>query len=53
MFNFTDTYLPGASDVTNYVNRIEVPGASAITFRKTLAQVIYTGCAGYPSGFLV
>jgi hypothetical protein len=52
-FNFTDTYLPGASDVTNYFNRIEVPPASAVSFSKTLSQVIYTGCKGYPSAFLV
>lgn len=52
-FNFTDTYLPGASDVTAYFNRIEVPPASDIFFSKTLQQVIYTGCAGYPSGHLV
>lgn len=52
-FNFTDTYLPGASDVTTYFNRIEVPPASAIAFSKTLSQVIYTGCTGFPSGFLV
>jgi hypothetical protein len=52
-FNFTDTYLPGASEVTDYFNRIEVPPASAIAFSKTLAQVIYTGCKGFPSGFLV
>ena len=52
-FNFTDTYLPGASDVTNYFNRIEVPPASAVKFSETLSQVIYTGCTGYPSGFLV
>lgn len=52
-FNFTDTYLPGASEVTDYFNRIEVPPASAVAFSKTLAQVIYTGCAGFPSGYLV
>jgi hypothetical protein len=52
-FNFTDTYLPGASDITDYFNRIEVPAASAIKFSETLAQVVYTGCKGFPSGFLV
>ena len=52
-FSFTDTYLPGASDVTNYFNRIEVPPASAVKFSETLSQVVYTGCHGFPSGFLV
>lgn len=52
-FNFTDTYLPGASDVTNYFNRIEIPNCSDIHFSKTLSQVFYTGADGYPSGFLV
>jgi hypothetical protein len=52
-FNFTDTYLPGASDVTNYFDRIEVPPASAIGFSQTLSMNIYTGCTGFPSGFLV
>ncbi len=52
-FNFTDTYLPGASDVTNYFNRIEVPFCSDVYFSKTLQQVIYTGCQGFPSGHLV
>lgn len=52
-FNFTDTYLPGASEVTDYFNRIEIPGASAIKFSQTLSQVVYTGCKGFPSGFLI
>lgn len=52
-FNFTDTYLPGASDVTDYFNRIEVPPASAIKFSETLSMNIFTGCKGYPSTFLV
>lgn len=52
-FNFTDSYLPGASDVTNYFNRIEVPPASAIKYSETLSMNIYTGCKGYPSTFLV
>lgn len=52
-FNFTDTYLPGASNVTNYFNRIELPGASDIYFSKTAQRIIYAGVKGYPSGFLV
>lgn len=52
-FNFTDTYLPGASDVTNYLQRVEVPPASDAFFSETLSRVIYTGCDGYPSGHLI
>lgn len=52
-FNFTDTYLPGGYDVTNYFNRIEVPPASDVYFSKTLSQVVFTGCKGFPSGYLV
>jgi hypothetical protein len=52
-FNFTDTYLPGASDVTNYFNRIEIPYCSDVYFSKTLQQSIYTGVKGFPSGHLV
>ncbi|HEV2709143.1 MAG TPA: hypothetical protein VGU67_02920 [Edaphobacter sp.] len=52
-FNFTDTYLPGASNVTNYFNRIEVPPASAIKQSQTLSMNVYTGCTGFPSGYLI
>lgn len=52
-FNFTDTYLPGASDVTNYFNRIEVPPSSAIGFSKTLNMTVFTGAKGFPSQYLV
>jgi hypothetical protein len=52
-FNFTDSYLPGASDVTNYFQRIEMMGASDAFFSKTLGSVIYTGVPGFPSGHLV
>lgn len=52
-FNFTDTYLPGATDVTNYANRIEIPDCSDVYFSKGLQMVIYTGCKGFPSGHLV
>lgn len=52
-FNFTDTYLPGATDVTNYFQRIEIPFCSDVYFSKTLQMVIYAGAVGYPSGFLV
>ncbi len=45
--NFTDTYLPGASEVTNYADRIQVPPCSDVYFSKTLGMVIYTGCVGY------
>lgn len=52
-FNFTDTYLPGASDVTNYSARIEAPPASDVYFSEELSQVILTGVATFPSGHLV
>jgi hypothetical protein len=52
-FNFTDTFLPGANEVTNYAQRIEVPPASDVFFSEQLSQVIYTGCTGFPSGHLV
>lgn len=52
-FNFTDTYLPGATDVTNYFDRIEIPFSSDAYFSKTLQQVMFTGCKGFPSGYLV
>lgn len=52
-FNFTDIFLPGASNVTNYFNRIEVPPCSAIKQSQTLNMNVYTGCKGFPSAFLV
>lgn len=52
-FNITDSYLPGASEVTDYFNRIEIPQCSDVHFSKSLSRVFYTGCLGYPSGFLV
>lgn len=52
-FNFTDTYLPGASEVTTLFNRIQIPYCSDVYFSKTLQRVIYTGCQGFPSGHLV
>lgn len=52
-FDFLDSYLTGASDVTNYFDRIEVPFASDVYFSKTLNRVIYTGCLAYPSSFMV
>ena len=49
-FNFTDTYLPGANEVTDYAQRIETPPASDIHFSENLSMVTYVGCPGYPSG---
>jgi hypothetical protein len=51
-FNITDTFLPGASEVTEYFNRIEIPPCSDIHFSKNLQCVFYTGATGFPSDFL-
>jgi hypothetical protein len=51
-FNFTDTYLPGASDVTNYFDIIQLPPSVDVYFAKTLQRVVYTGAVGYQSGHL-
>ena len=51
--NFTDSYLPGATDVTAYFNKIQVPPIVDCYFSKTLQRMIYTGAVGYPSGHLI
>lgn len=52
-FNVTDTYLPGASDVTNYADRILVPPFVDVYYSKTLQSAIYSGAVGFPSTLLV
>ena len=52
LFNFTDTYLPGASNVTNYFNKIQIPPSVDVYFAKTLQRAVYTGAVGYQSGHL-
>jgi hypothetical protein len=52
VFNFTDTYLPGASDVTNYFNKIQIPPSVDVFFAKSLQRAVYTGAVGYQSGHL-
>lgn len=52
LFNFTDTYLPGASNVTNYFNKIQIPPSVDVFFAKTLQRAVYTGAVGYQSGHL-
>lgn len=52
-FDFIDGYLEGASEVTDYFDRIELPFCSDAYFSKRLNRVVYTGCIGYPSGHLV
>lgn len=52
-FDFLDSYLDGASEVTDYFDRIEVPPCSDIAFSKSLNRVAYTGCKGYPSAILI
>lgn len=51
-FNFTDTYLPGASDVTNYFTRIQVPPIVDVFFAKSLQRMVYTGAVGFQSSHL-
>lgn len=51
-FNFTDTYLPGATDVTNYFDKIQLPPCVDVYFAKSLQRVVYTGAVGYQSGHL-
>lgn len=51
-FNITDTYLPGASDVTNYADRILVPPFVDVYYSKTLQSAVYSGAVGYPSTLL-
>jgi hypothetical protein len=53
LFNITDTYLPGASDVTNYANRILIPPFVDAYYSKTLQSVVYSGAQGYPSTLLI
>lgn len=52
LLNFTDTYLPGASDVTNYFDIIQIPPCVDVYFAKTLQRAVYTGAVGYQSGHL-
>lgn len=52
LFNFTDTYLPGASDVTNYFDKIQIPPSVDVYFAKTLQRTVFTGAVGYQSGHL-
>jgi hypothetical protein len=52
LFNFTDTYLPGATDVTNYFDKIQLPPVVDIYFAKSIQRVVYTGAVGYQSGHL-
>lgn len=53
LFNFTDTYLLGASDVTNYFDRKQIPPSVDVYFAKTLQRVVFTGAVGYQSGHLI
>jgi hypothetical protein len=52
-FDFLDSYLTGASNVTDNFDIIELPPCSDAYFSKALNRVIYTGCVGYPSSCLV
>jgi hypothetical protein len=52
-FNITDSYLPGATDITSYLQRVEVTDASDVYFSKSLLRVVYTGMEGFPSAFIV
>ncbi|MDE2102972.1 MAG: hypothetical protein KGL39_37355, partial [Patescibacteria group bacterium] len=50
--NFTDTYLPGANDVTNYFDIIQIPPSVDVYFAKSLMRTVFTGAVGYQSGHL-
>ena len=52
LFNFTDTYLPGATNVTNYFDIIQIPPSVDVYFAKSLQRVVYTGAVGFQSGHL-
>jgi hypothetical protein len=52
-FDFLDSYLTGASEVTDYFDRIEVPPCSDIYFSKSLNRVVYTGAKEYDSSLLI
>lgn len=51
-WNFTDTYLPGATDVTSYFLREPIPPCVDVYFSKTLQRVVYTGAVGYQSAHI-
>jgi len=52
LFNFTDTYLPGATNVTNYFDIIQLPPSVDVYFAKTIQRNVYTGAVGFQSGHL-
>jgi hypothetical protein len=52
LFNFTDTYLPGATTVTNFFDKIQIPPCVDVYFAKSLQRNVYTGVVGYQSGHL-
>jgi len=52
LFNFTDTYLPGATDVTNFFDIIQLPPVVDVYFAKSIQRVVFTGAVGYQSGHL-
>lgn len=52
-FNFTDTYLPGASNCTNYFDKIQIPPSVDVYFAKSAQRVVYTGSVGFQSGHLL
>ena len=53
LLNFTDTYLPGASDITNYFDIIQIPPSVDVCFLKSLSRTAFTGAVGYQSGHLL
>jgi hypothetical protein len=52
LFNFTDTYLPGATDCTSFFNKIQIPPSVDAYFAKSIQRMVYTGAVGYQSGHL-
>lgn len=41
--NFTDDYIVGTEDVTNFFNKIALPDQSSVYFSKTLRRLIWAG----------
>lgn len=42
-FNFTDDYLVGTEDVTNFFNKMELPDQISVYFSKALRRLVWAG----------
>jgi hypothetical protein len=52
-FNFTSDFLKNAVDVSEYFDKIEVPECLSTYFAPSLSRIIYAGCKGFESGYLI